>query len=69
MIGSEKTCHVDNYFKNILFMIIIEHRSIECTLFYFISTIRSEVTFVFLNLLLGGKIEKIAFQVRITLIK
>ena len=25
VIGSEKTCHVDNYFKIILFMIIIEH--------------------------------------------
>ena len=28
MIGSEKTCHVDNYFKIILFKIIIEHLSI-----------------------------------------
>ena len=25
VIGSEKTCHVDNYFLIILFMIIIEH--------------------------------------------
>ena len=38
VIGSEKTCHVDNYLKIILFMKIIEHLLIyrmHFILFYF----------------------------------
>ena len=36
VIASEKMCHVDNYFKIILFGIIIEHLLIYRALFYFI---------------------------------
>ena len=51
----------------IIFIIELLLIYIECTLFYFILTFRSEVMFVFKNLQRGGKIEKIVFQVRITL--
>ena len=67
-IGSEKTCHVDNYFKIILFMIIIEHLLIyRMHLLYFILTFRSEVTFVLKISYAEEKLRKSRFKLELLL--